>query len=159
MTSVKHAGQQKWMLFVILVVLLVAVGFSVFLDHNRSLENKHDIRELACILVSQTPDDPAKPLIHDFRAKYHCPPFNPAAVGRLTPPRSTVTRTVPTPGPTKTRTVPSPVLSTVVISGHTITEEPVTRTVTRYRTVTRTRTVYPPPCVKSIHLPCTLAAK
>lgn len=47
-------------------------------------QNKADVRELACILVSQAPDDPAKPLIHMFRVKYGCPPFNPDTQGVLT---------------------------------------------------------------------------
>ena len=34
------------------------------------------IRDLACFLVSQTPDNPRKPIIHEFRARYHCPPYS-----------------------------------------------------------------------------------
>lgn len=154
-TSITRANRQLWFYGLLAVVIVFAVAFPLYLTSGVAEQNRDNIRELACILISQTPDDPARPVIHDFRTKYRCPPFNPAAVGHLpTPSRRTVTRTVPKPA-TKTRVVPSPVVSVVPGGVRTVTVPGPRVTVTRTRTVIRVRTV-PPACLARPPLPCVI---
>ena len=151
---IRHANRQNWFYGLLTILVVFAVAFPFYLVSAVAEQNTDNIRELACILISQAPDDPAKPVIHDFRVKYHCPPFNPASVGHLPTP-STVTRTVQKPGATTTAhatahvtaVVPIPTTETVPMPGRTV-------------TVTRTVTKQPPPCLKNLTLPpCTVLTR
>jgi hypothetical protein len=65
--------------------------FKATQDSNHALRladqrrTEAQIRQVYCLLVSQTPDDPARPIIGQIRELYGCGPFNPADVGHLTP--------------------------------------------------------------------------
>lgn len=50
--------------------------------------NQAAVRELACIIVAQVPNDPKKPIIEQFRRKYDCPAYDPKRPPLLVPPES-----------------------------------------------------------------------
>lgn len=135
-TSVQRAGHSNLIiggiaaLAIIALAVTLGVGYKEIHDNNdaisridqeriaRNAQVHAEIRQLACILVSQTPDDPKRPIIHEFRVKYGCPPYSKKNAKRalqghpvtrsVQQPAPTVTRTVTVPGPTVTRTVTVP---------------------------------------------------
>lgn len=66
------------------------------------------IAALWCTLVSQAPDDPKKPIIHQVRVKYHCPPFKPGDVGHLPTSAPGTTVKLPGGGGSQTASAPAP---------------------------------------------------
>jgi hypothetical protein len=135
---VDHSRLRKLVTLAGAAILLATVA--VVLGWVAIQQNAKNVQDLACLIVGGTPNDPARPIIGEFRDKYDCPPFDPASVkkyGTPAPPRATVTATTtrPVPGPTQTviRYVPGP---TVTATRRVV----VTRTVPpgQGRTVTKT---------------------
>lgn len=75
-----------------------------------------EVRELACTIVAQVPNDPSKPIIAQFRKRYNCPPYSKKRAGQLAAPSSLPSvRIVHVPGPVVTVTAyPKPRTKTVV---------------------------------------------
>ena len=134
-TSIQRAGHSNLIIGGIAALAIAALAATLFVGWREIHDNNHaisqinrervarnaqvteSIRQLACILVSQTPDNPKRPIIHEFRVKYGCPPYSkknakhalqghPATTRTVTRPAPTVTRTVAVPGPTVTVTAP-----------------------------------------------------
>jgi hypothetical protein len=53
---------------------------------DETAQNKQDLRQFACYIMSQVPPDPHKPVIAFLRKHYTCPPFDPHDVGNIPPP-------------------------------------------------------------------------
>lgn len=133
---------------------------------DRKAQVDSSIREIACALVAPYPD--SIPLVKDFRAKYRCPPFDPAIRKKLHPvhhPASRPTSSPATPRPTgrlsaSASTAPGAHPST----RESVTEPPrvPTRSIIHSRTatatVTRTKTAPPTHTPGLLSIPgCTIA--
>ena len=130
-TSVQRAGHSNLIIGGIAALAIIAltvsllIGFKEIRDNQDAISQIHhegqvrrtqinaEIRQLACILVSQTPDDPKRPIIHEFRVKYRCPPYSKKNAKRALQGHP-VTRSVQQPVPTRTVTVPGPAVTRTV---------------------------------------------
>lgn len=163
-TLASRYRRSRWERAVIVVVLAasIALGVLYVVDaHDRRVEFRQQLHDLACLAVRRTPAGVSE-TVDDLRGRYGCPPYSAAAGRGTSGPASSVPTVGVTATKSTTRTVTATATATATVArrpGPTVTVTAAGSRVTRVvrppaRTVTATVTVTASPaCVLIICLP------